>query len=87
MNVPEDLEDLVNLRITGEQGLACAHLGEDTTDRPHIDTGRVLTTAKQDLRRTIPQCDDLVGVSAEWNTKGASETEICQFQVAVAVDE
>lgn len=77
INVPEDLEDLVNFRITREQGLACAHLGKDATDGPHIDAGRVLTTTQQNFGRTVPQCDDLVGISTERNTKGAGETEIC----------
>lgn len=52
--LPEDLEDLVNLRVTREQRLACAHFGEDAADRPHIYTGRVLSSTEKDLRRTVP---------------------------------
>jgi hypothetical protein len=43
---PEDLEDLVDLRVTGEQGLAGAHFGEDAAYRPHVDTGGVLPTTE-----------------------------------------
>lgn len=37
-NLLEDLEDLINLRITWKQGLASAHLSEDRTNRPHVHT-------------------------------------------------
>lgn len=37
-DIPEDLEDLVDFRITGEQRMSAHdHFGEDTTNRPHID--------------------------------------------------
>jgi hypothetical protein len=42
MYAPEDLEDLVNLRVTREEWLARAHLGEDAADRPHVDASGVL---------------------------------------------
>jgi hypothetical protein len=58
-HVPEDLEDLVDLRVTGEQGLAGAHLGEDGADGPHIDTGGVLAASKQNFGGAVPQCNDL----------------------------
>ena len=44
-DIPENLEDLVNLRISREQWLASAHFCKDATDRPHIDARGVLTTA------------------------------------------
>lgn len=44
--LPEDLENLVNLGVTGKQGFASAHLSEDCTDCPHVDTSGVLTSAK-----------------------------------------
>lgn len=58
-HVPEDLEDLINFRITREQGLAGAHLCKDSTARPHVDTGGILTTAEENLGRAIPECHDL----------------------------
>jgi hypothetical protein len=85
--MPEDLEDLVNLRVTGEQRLARAHLSEDTAHRPHVDASRVLSTAEQDLRRTVPQSDHLVGVCAERDTKSAGEPEVGELEVVVLVDE
>ena len=55
----EDLEDFVDLRVTGEERFAGAHLSEDGADRPHVDTGGVLTTAEQDFGSSIPEGDDL----------------------------
>lgn len=62
-SLPEDLEDLVNLRVTREQRLAGAHLSKDSSTRPHVDAGGILATAEEDLRRSIPEGDDLVGFS------------------------
>ena len=62
-DVPEDLEDLVNLRVTREERLARAHLSEDATDRPHVNTSRVLSPTKQNLWRAVPECDDLYAAS------------------------
>ena len=86
-DAPEDLEDLVNLGVTSEQRLARAHLGKDTADGPHIDTGGVLAATEQDLWGAVPQRDDLVGVCAEGHTKGSREPEIRELEVAVAVDQ
>ena len=49
MNAPEDLEDLVNLGVAREQGLAGAHLSEDAANRPHVDAGRVLSATQKNL--------------------------------------
>lgn len=58
-DLPEDLEDLVDLRVTGEQWLAGVHLGKYSADGPHIDTSRILAAPKQNFGAAIPQCDDL----------------------------
>ena len=83
----EDLEDLVDLGITREERLACSHLSEDATDGPHVDTSGVLAATEQNFRSAVPESNDFVGVSAKWDTKGASKTEISQLQVALFVDE
>ena len=57
--VPEDLEDLVNLRVTREERLAGAHFGEDATDRPHVDACAVLTSTEENFGSAVPEGDDL----------------------------
>ena len=83
----EDLEDLVDLRVTREERLAGSHLGEDTADGPHVDTSGVLAATEQNFGRAVPESDDLVSVGAERDAEGASETEIGQLQVTLLVDE
>jgi hypothetical protein len=87
MDAPEDLEDLVNLRVTREERLARAHLSEDAANGPHVDAGGVLPTSQQNLWRAVPQCDDLVRVCAQRDTERARETEIGELKVEVVVDE
>ena len=83
----EDLENLVNLAVSREQWLARRHLREDAPDTPHVDSRAVLAATKQDLGRTVPECDDFVGVSAERDAEGAGETEVGELEVAFLVDE
>lgn len=44
--VPEDLKDLIDLGVTGEQGFTSAHLSKDSAHRPHVYTSRVLASTK-----------------------------------------
>ncbi len=86
-NLPEDLEDLVNLGVAREQGLAGAHLGKDAADRPHVDAGGVLAAAEQNLRGAVPEGDDLVGVGAQGDAERAGQAEVGELEVALAVDQ
>lgn len=57
---PEDLEYLVDFRVTGEERIAPHnHLCKNAPHGPHVDSGRVLTGAKQDFGSPIPKCHDL----------------------------
>lgn len=38
-DLPEDLEDLIDFRVTREQWLSGAHFRKDAAYRPHIHTG------------------------------------------------
>lgn len=59
-SIPEDLENLVNFRIAGEQWLAGTHLSKDSAARPHVDAGGILTAAEKNLRRAVPKSDNLI---------------------------
>ena len=63
-NIPEDLEDLINFRITREQWLASAHLRKDSSARPHVNASRVLTTTEKNFRGAIPKGNDLATLVA-----------------------
>lgn len=59
---PEDLEDLVDLRVTWEERVAAEdHLCEDAPDGPHVDRSRVVSRAEKDFGCAVPQGDDLRG--------------------------
>jgi hypothetical protein len=58
-NAPEDPEDLVDLRVSWEEGLPHDHLGEDTPHGPHVERCRVVSGSEQDLGSSVPQGDDL----------------------------
>lgn len=69
----EDLEDFVNLRVAGEQGFACGHLGEDAANGPHVDACAVLTATEEDFGCAVPEGDDLRGVSIDMSRVKAAE--------------
>ena len=77
----EDLENLVNLRISHEQWLALHHLRKDATSGPKIDSKRVCLLSEENFWAPVPKCDDLVSVSLDRETKGASKTEISELDV------
>ena len=59
-NTPEDLENLVNLRITREEwGSLHDHLSHNATNGPHVDRRGVVPGTQQDLRSAVPQRYDL----------------------------
>lgn len=52
-------EELINLRITGEQRCLGDQLREDRSNTPHIHSSRVVARAEKDFGSSIPQCDNL----------------------------
>jgi len=60
----EYLEQLIDVGPTSKQRNAGRHLGKDTPHGPHIDGGRIAIGTQEQLRRPIPQCDDLIRVRA-----------------------
>ena len=55
----EDAEKLINLAISGEEGVLSQHLSKDAAQAPNIDGSRVVASAKQNFGGTVPQGDDL----------------------------
>lgn len=83
----ENLEDLINFRVTSEEGHAADHFSEDATNRPDVDGCRVALAAEENLRRTVPQGDDFVSICANRSAEGTSKTEIGKFQDTITIDE
>ena len=54
-DVPEDPEELVNLRITMEEGFLGGELGKDGANTPDVYGCRVTRGAQEHLWRSVPQ--------------------------------
>lgn len=83
----EDLEDLVNLRISTEKGLLLHKLSEDAANGPDVDSQTVLLLSQQHFRCTVPESFDFVSERLDGETEGASESKISDFEGACLVNE
>mmetsp|Transcript_31866 Transcript_31866/g.98600 ORF Transcript_31866/g.98600 Transcript_31866/m.98600 type:complete len:389 (+) Transcript_31866:276-1442(+) len=65
------------------------HLGEDAADGPDVDGGRVALVHEQQLRRTVPARDDVVGEDGVLVgvVEGPGQPIVAHLEVAVDVDE
>ena len=57
---PENLEDLINFRISCEKRFSMCHFRKYASNRPNVNRNTVLSLSKKDFRSSIPQCDNLV---------------------------
>lgn len=39
--LPENVEELINLRVTGEKGFVVQHLSEDASYTPHVQSDAI----------------------------------------------
>lgn len=76
----KDLLKLVLLGLAWEHRLKRDHLHEDATNAPDIDRRGVGLRPQEDIRRTVPQCNDLVSVVSYWDSEGTRKAEVSQFQ-------
>ncbi|KAH3660693.1 hypothetical protein OGATHE_005025 [Ogataea polymorpha] len=83
----ENLKNLIDFRITCEKRLPVGHLGKDTTNRPHVDSCRVLFSSKKDLRASVPQCNNLVSVCTQWHPESSGKAKVGNLQITFFVDE
>ncbi len=85
--VPEDTEYCIYFTVTSKERTLGYKLSKYAANRPDIDWGRVAGRAKQDLRGSVPQSDNLVSISPDWHTKGARQTKISELEDAFAVNQ
>ena len=81
----EDLEDLADLALTVEQRLPMGQLVQNAADRPHVNTGRVHFATEQDLRRTVPERDNLMCIALEWKAERTSQAEVSYLDFSLAL--
>lgn len=62
--------------------------GDDLPRTPHVDRSAINSFAHQQFRTTVPESDDSVGVVVPFLlVVEPSQTEVCQFQYTLAVEE
>ena len=76
----EDLEELVDLAVSGEEWRLHQHLSPDTRDGPDVNRCAVVSAAQEDLRWPVPKCDYLVCKLANRNTKCPRQTKVPDLQ-------
>ena len=72
----EDVQELLQLGVAGEQRLLPRQLGEDAPDAPDVDGGGVVGASEENLGGAVPQRHNLVRVRLHRHGEGATETEI-----------
>ena len=83
----EDFLELVFVRGAGEEGPAGVHLCHDAASGPDVDAGVVGAGAEEDVRRAVPEGDDLVREGIYGDAERAGEAEVGEFQLTFVVDE
>ena len=83
----EDLEQLVHLRVSREQGSLGGHLCEDRADGPHVHGQGVGLASEEDLGRAVPESHHLVSEGADGGNEGPGQAEIGQLQPPITGDE
>ena len=98
----EDPEQLVDLRVPGEERTSGEHLCQDTAYAPGVHTGRVVLGTKQDLgspggqntrkflaghQVPVPEGDHLMSEGPHRHTEGTSQPKVCQLDISTGVDQ
>lgn len=79
----EDLENLVDLRLTLEQHLASQHLSENTADRPDIQIGAVVPLPQKNLRGSVPESNHVLSQTRHWKTEAPRQPEVGYFSNSI----
>ena len=84
-NKPENVKQLLELGISGEQCLPSNHFSEDASHGPHVDGGGIVSGAKQNLRSSVPERDNFMSVALERNSESTAKAQICNFKDALVL--
>jgi hypothetical protein len=76
--------ELVDVVLSGEQGLALEHLGKDTSDTPDINFNVVLLPGEHDFGSSVVSRRDVTGHLGVLDT---GQTKVANLQIAVLVDQ
>ena len=81
--LPEDLEELVNFGISGEEGSLRDHLDENCANGPNIDGRGICLGAEENLRRPVPEGNNLVGEGSDGRAEGTCKAKVGQLEAPI----
>mmetsp|Transcript_6182 Transcript_6182/g.19829 ORF Transcript_6182/g.19829 Transcript_6182/m.19829 type:complete len:367 (+) Transcript_6182:79-1179(+) len=91
---PDNLADLVDVVVAGEQRLAQQELAEDAAAGPDVYCLSVLLACEHDLRRAVPPRHDVLRqlprraeARREVGLDASSEAQVADLEIAIRVDE
>jgi hypothetical protein len=76
-------KELVDLRLSGEEGPAVADLPQNAAQRPHVDARPVAGRANEQLWGTVPARRHIVGEWLRVNAHVPCKPEIAEFERVV----
>lgn len=83
----ENLEDLINFRISREKRAFRDHLNKDGPNSPDINRWGIGLRSKENFWWPVPQRHNLVGQWPNWGTEGPRQPEVGKFETAIPGDE
>jgi hypothetical protein len=84
--VGEDLEDLINLRVSHKQRFFFNHFCKNAAQRPNVHTQGILFLTHQNFWSSIPESLHLMSQGFYRNTESSCQTEVSQFYVSLFVN-
>lgn len=75
----EDVKELLELAVAGEESLFSCKLCEDASDTPHINSRSIVGCAEEDFRSSVPEGDNLVGVCLDGDRVVSTQAEVRDF--------
>jgi len=75
----ENLENLINFRITSEQGLFLNQFSKNASNSPNINTKTVLFLSQQYFWSSVPECFNLMSKCFDWDSESSGQSEIGNF--------
>jgi hypothetical protein len=77
----ENLENLINLRVTHKKRPALNHLSKDASSGPKVNTQSICLLAEQNFGAAVPEGNDFMSVRFNWESKSAGKAKISQLNV------
>ena len=82
----EDLEDLINLRVTHKERSFLDEFSEDAADCPHVDAQGVLLLTQKDFWSSVPKSLNFMGQGLDWDGESSRKSEITDLKIALVGD-